>query len=373
MRMTKSIIKNAIVVMAAAMATIACNSKAGSEELIDSEIIIGCNRLINCTCGETEIEVPYSVSGAAEGSVPEVSADAEWITRIETEKESVLAFSIAENRTADDRTGRISLSLKGAKSVKLTVIQAADKDYRTDPALSFTINVSEVSYSTAELEITPSNPYSFYYYGVVEASFKDGYASDAEFLAANVSAIEASARSLAEKYGREYSLEPYLNKGYTQTTLSSLKSETEYVVTVFDMNLAGGYSGHLFCENFTTARIPASSGEFNIKIDESAFKLTVTPTSSETGTYAVEIISLEDWQRYASPKKCAESFLDYISASGSNVSAYLHEGEFSTLYYSPSSQGPSMTEGDYVAYAFATNGSKVLSGISYIRFHFDEP
>ena len=369
--MTKSHVLNTIVVMAVALTTIACNF-SGTDEVADSEIVLDGKRILNCDCGESVFEIPYSVTGVAEGTVPEAEADVDWLSRVETEDLAVLAFRVEGNRTPDDRTGRIVLSLAGAEPVIFTVIQAADKDYKTDPSLSFTVNVSEVSYLSAELEITPSNPDSYYYYGVVEASFKDSFETDGDFLAANVEAVEAAARAAAEKYGREYTLEPYLNKGYVKTTLSSLKSETEYVVTVFDLSLAGGYSGRLFAETFTTGRIPASSGEFDIDIDTEKYTITVRPTSSETGTYALEIISLSDWQSYSSPRKCAESFLAYISASGSNVSAYFHEGEFSALYFNPSSQEPSMTNGDYVAYAFATNGERVLSGISYVQFHFEE-
>lgn len=371
--MMKSYIFNVIVVVATAIATIACNKNADKREVIDSEIIIGCDRIVTYSSEENSLEIPCSVTGASAGVRPQAVSDVEWLTLQDSQEENSMLFFLDENRTAEDRTGRITLSLSGAKPVKLTVIQAANSDYKVNPALSFTLNISEVSYNSADIEIIPSDNNSYYYYGVVEASFRDSFASEEAFLAANTEAIEETARKYAEKYGREYSLEPYLNKGYVKTTLSSLQSETAYVLTVFDMSLSGGYSGRLFQTSFTTGRIPASSAEFNLSIDEAAYTLTVSPSSAEIGTYAVEILSLADWQRYSSPKKCAESFIDYMTSSGNNVSAYLHTGEFKALYYSPSSQGASMTSGDYVAYAFATDGVRVQSGVSYIQFHFEEP
>lgn len=369
----KKLINTVIVALALTGVTVSCQKQSVSEQQTDSQITVDRERIVNCTCEAGVVEIPYSVTGASAGLCPRAIPDVDWLIQEESTEEGIILFSLTENRSPEDRTGRITLSLSGAKPVKLTVIQAADSDYKVNPALSFTLNVSEVSYSSADIEITPSDNNSYYYYGVVEASLRDSFATEEAFLEANTEAIEETARKYAEKYGREYSLEPYLNKGYVKTTLSSLKSETAYVLTVFDMSLSGEYSGRLFQAYFTTGRIPASSAEFNIIIDESAYTLTVSPTSAETGTYAVEILSKADWQRYSSPKKCAESFLDYISSSGNNVSAYLHSGEFATRYYIPSSQGPSMTSGDYVAYAFATDGVRVQSGVSYTFFHFEEP
>ena len=51
----------------------------------------------------------------------------------------------------------------------------------------------------------------------------------------------------------------------------------------------------------------------------------------------------------------------------------MHQGEFSECYYNPQAQMGNLTTGDYVAYAFGYNGSKITTGISYLKFHFEEP
>lgn len=357
-----------IVAMAVSVATISCE-KAQDGEVIDSTIRVEGSKLVTMSSDASDFNIVYTVEGARAGQTVTPSADKEWV--IFAEKEEVpgtIGVSLTENLTSEDRTAMVTLGLEGAKNVFLTVIQSANPDYKVDRTLTFDLDVSDIKSSSCAVTVNPNKQTSYFYYGIVTAEHYNSYESDEDFIAAYVQAIVDNAKDAG---GENWSIKPYLNKGYVSHTVNGLAPETDYCLVAFDLSLGAEYSGVLAKHKFTTKQMTPSSLEFDITVDENAV-VTVRPQSGFEGQYALEVVTLSMWNGYGDPKLAAEDFIEWANDRG-GISQFMHEGEYSAAYYTPGAESGSITAGDYVAFAFGCDGAKVTSGVSYIRFHFEEP
>lgn len=66
-------------------------------------------------------EIGYTLSGAEEGAIPEIKADAEWIEELSIDAEK-LSFVVAKNSSTEQRKATITLSLDGA-TAQTTITQ----------------------------------------------------------------------------------------------------------------------------------------------------------------------------------------------------------------------------------------------------------
>ena len=142
-------------------------------------------------------------------------------------------------------------------------------DYKADMAMTFDLDVSEIKSNSVFITVNP-NKMSYYYYGVVPAALYEKYQTSDEFLAAYVDAIKSKAQADANAYLTDYSLEPYLSKGYNSHEMTGLTPLTEYYLVAFDLSLSAAYSGNLSTLKFTSEKFPDSSGDFVITVDENA-------------------------------------------------------------------------------------------------------
>ena len=133
-------------VLTAATVSACEKSPAGDEtEVIDSVINIEGKKVISVVPEAGEFEISYTVSGASFDKEAVAVPDAEWLTVAaadETEVKSAAAqvgetrivkILCAANETSEDRTAKVALTLKGAKSVSVSVLQKAGSDYRVNP------------------------------------------------------------------------------------------------------------------------------------------------------------------------------------------------------------------------------------------------
>ena len=359
-----------IVAISAFIATISCSDNSKIAPVIDSEITVEGAKLRSISSESSDFQVIYAVAGSKSGQCVTAVSDRDWLTVVHVDKDAV-SLSVTENRSSSDRIAILSFNISGAKEVRITFLQGANPDYKADMAMTFDLDVSEIKSNSVFITVNP-NKMSYYYYGVVPAALYEKYQTSAEFLAAYVDAIKSKAQADANAYLTDYSLEPYLSKGYNSHEMTGLTPLTEYYLVAFDLSLSAAYSGNLSTLKFTSEKFPDSSGDFVITVDENA-NVVVTP-SDGVGKYVLDVVSLSMWNTYSTPNECAEDFIDWVDRSNDySIQSFLHEGPYSALYYNPAAQMGNITTGDYVAYAFGCNGAKVTSGVSYKHFHFVEP
>ncbi len=359
-----------IVAMVLTIVTISCEKDNGDTKF-DSTINITGKKLLTMSSAASEFEVKYSVAGNGAGQAVTAVSDQDWIV-LDNSTSGTVGVSVAANLSADDRTAVITLSLKGAEDAYVTVLQSSDPDYRIDTKMQFDLNVTDVEATSAMVSVAPTNSDSYYYYGVVTADQYAKFNGDGKaFVADYAKQLIDYVRKSAEANGQEFSLTNYLTKGYKSLTYNGFLPLSNYYLFAFDMTLGGEYSGNLAVKKFTTKKYPDSAPDFTITVDKDA-NVKVVP-SDDNITYVMTVDSYDVWSSSATPKACAEDFIKWVENSDYSIRSFMHQGEHSDCYYNPKAQMNNLTTGDYVAYAFGYNGSKITTGVSYLKFHFDEP
>lgn len=365
-----NILFKTIVAMVLTIVTISCEKDNGKSS-IDSEINVVGKKLLTVPSEASVVEVKYSVTGDGAGQAVAAVSDKDWVT-LDPGAQGTVSVSVAANLSSEDREAVITLSLKGAKDAFVTVLQSSNPDYRIDSKMSFDLSVTDIESSSAFVSVAP-NTESYYCYGVVTTENYAKFNGDGKaFVADYAKQLIEYARKRAEASGAEMSLADYLSKGYKSHSYDGFEPLSDYYLFAFDMTLGGEYSGNLAVKKFTTKKYPDSAPDFTITVDKNA-NVKVVPADAGI-TYILTVDSKTVWDSYTTPKACAEDFLKWADESESySIRSFMHQGEYSELYYNPKAQTGNLTTGDYVAYAFGYNGTKITTGISYLRFHFDEP
>ena len=359
-----------IVAMVLTVVTISCEKDNGGSA-IDSVINVTGKKLLTVRSEASKFNVGYSVSGSGAGQAVTAVSDKDWLT-IDASEPGTVSVAVSDNLSSEDREAVITLSLKGAEDAYVTVLQSSNPDYRIDSKMSFDLAVTDIEATEAMVSVAP-NTDSYYCYGVVVAEDYSKFNGDGKAFVADYSKrLVDYAKQRAEAAGVAYSLESYLSKGFKSLNYNGFAPSSDYYLFAFDMTLGGECSGNVAVKKFTTKKYPDSAPDFTITVDKDA-NVKVVP-ADESVTYVLQVDSKTVWDSYTTPKACAEDFLKWVEDSDSySVRDFMHQGEYTALYYNPKAQTGNLTTGDYVAYAFGYNGTKITTGVSYLRFHFDEP
>ncbi len=359
-----------VVAMVLTVVTISCEKDNGGS-VIDSVINVTGKKLLTVQSAASEFEVGYSVTGNSAGQAVTAVSDKDWLT-LDASAPGTVSVAVSANLSSEDREAVITLSLKGAEDAYLTVLQSSNPDYRIDSKMSFDLSVTDIEATGALVSVAP-NTDSYYCYGVVAAEDYTKFNGDGKAFVTDYSKrLVDYAKQRAESAGIEYSLASYLSKGYKSLNYNGFTPLSDYYLFAFDMTLGGECSGRLAVKKFTTKKYPDSAPDFTITVDKDA-KVKVVPADGSV-TYVLQVDSKTVWDSYTTPKACAEDFLKWVDDSDDySIRDFMHQGEFTAPYYNPKAQTGNLTTGDYVAYAFGYNGTRITTGISYLRFHFDEP
>lgn len=380
-----------LVAMILSIATISCQKE--KEEIIDSEIKLSSSRLITKESDSFKFKIGYIIEGNAANEVLTALSDADWLTVISeqeygeedvtvaeetpTAQTRFIYLSLEENKSSAERRAKLSLSVKGAKNLTVVIVQKVNPAYRIDVNQSFTLNVTDVESSSVHIEVAPTNNDSYYYYGLVPAEKVKSYSSNEEFLKAYVQELRDYITAQSQKYGKEISYldAGMLNKGFVSMNYKGLPALTEFYLIAFDLTLGGENSGKMSYKTFMTTARPASSSDFTIVVDERA-NVTVTPSADVRGQYVVDVYPLDTWnQLFTTPKALAEEWLSWVSGNGElSISSFAYTAPevAKRCYYIQNAQSGNISTGDYVAFAFGTDGVKVTTGLAYCQFHFEE-
>ena len=142
--------------------------------------------------------------------------------------------------------------------------KATRKNFKTleqkeDPVpadMTFQIAASDVTFSSADVAITPSNNEAYYYWNLFEAE-EIAEVSDADLCAAMKENIEETIE-LYELFGYDLSFEDFLSKGPDAHSFTGLSSQTTYTVVAVAMGTLGTTNGAVAKYNFTTPKVEAT-------------------------------------------------------------------------------------------------------------------
>lgn len=145
------------------------------------------------------------------------------------------------------------------KSVRKNFKTLEEKEDPVPADMTFEIAVSDITFSSANITVTPSNTTATYYWNIFETAEIAGV-SDEELCAAIKENIEYTIEYYAY-FGYEIGFEDFLDKGPSSYEFDELEANTAYTVVAFAMGTLGTTNGAVAKYNFSTPELVPESEE----------------------------------------------------------------------------------------------------------------
>ena len=347
---------------------VSCDKNAGQEEVVDSSFVIG-NKIQKADKDGGDYWMSYSISGPKEGQLAEVQSGCDWIV-VKDVYSSEFRYVVGKNDTSGDRRGEITLSCRGTKSARITLIQSASNS-EAQVYKHFAMSVSDITTSTCRIQVKPVDAGKTYLYAVArKAEYEKETAKS--YIEARIDQIKDMAAINAQ------SPSAYLSKGVVDTdNLSeeyrpSLYDRTTYCLTAFDLNYDEkknefSYSGDIDVVEFTSAS--ATPSAMDITILQNGSLLTFRPSNVGNGdSYICDYMTKKSWDELDSPDYAAHQYVLYAQKLG-------YFKSFTATNVIDLSQDEDMVKGEkYVAYAVGYRDSATDGGLTtevkYIEFTY---
>ena len=236
------------------------------------------------------------------------------------------------------------------------------------PALTFTIQLSNITSTSVKMAVTPSNDTDTYFFDVVEKRVMGHYATPEAFVADYISQLKA----IYEQY--EMTLGDALSQGPDSWEYQegNLDPDTDYYAFAFGVTAEGVITSEVAMESFKTLEAtPAGPSDNVLSLSVSRVTATgalVSVTPSNNDTYYFDVIEKSAIDEFGAPIDFA---LDYIvklkntcEANGYTLADILSSGADSFSY-----DGYLSPNTEYYAYAFgATADCTVNTSVVLVPF-----
>ena len=236
------------------------------------------------------------------------------------------------------------------------------------PALTFTIQLSNITSTSVKMEVTPSNNTDTYFFDVVETRVLGHYSSPEAFVADYISQLKA----VYEEYG--IALGEILSQGPDSWEYQegNLNPNTDYYAFAFGVTAEGVVTSEITMVPFKTLE-PTLAGPSDNELSISVTQVTATGalvsvTPSNTDTYFFAVIEKSAIDEFGAPIDFA---LDYIvklkktcEAYGYTLADVLSSGPDNMSY-----DGFLSPNTEYYAFAFgATANCAITTGVVTVPF-----
>ena len=156
-------------------------------------------------------------------------------------------------------------------------------------ALTLDVEVTNLAWNGADIYVTPSSDFKYYYECRTRAKFDERYGSAEAFY----EKVYAGWESDAASYGYDVATVAswYTNEGSGVADIGRLTWNTEYVFAIFGVGADGTRNTDVILKEFKTLTPAQSSNEFTITINSttsSSVEFTVTPTNNDQYYVTVE-------------------------------------------------------------------------------------
>jgi hypothetical protein len=156
-------------------------------------------------------------------------------------------------------------------------------------ALTLDVEVTNLAWNGADIYVTPSSDFRYYYECRTRAKFDERYGSAEAFY----QKVYAGWESDAASYGNDTATVAswYTNEGSGVADIGQLRWSTDYVFAIFGIDAEGNLATEVILKEFTTLTPAQSSNEFTITINaltKSSVNFTVTPTNNDQYYVTVE-------------------------------------------------------------------------------------
>ena len=215
----------------------------------------------------------------------------------------------------------------------------------TPKVTTFNVEVSDVTESSAFVEVTPSDTTVLYYFDIMDAEYVDEYESDSALAQDYIDWILESVEEYQE-YGYDVELVDWLSMGTDSYNFTGLTGDKEYVVLAFAVDTANCVmAGNLTKAPFRT--LPVEEVELMFEAAMSDTAIWFLPNNDEVEYFAT-YMDADTLQAYG--VTAAEYFEYLVTYYGEYIEYFTMHGP---IYVELSELNPGAT---YVFAAQAYNG-----------------
>lgn len=226
---------------------------------------------------------------------------------------------------------------------------------------TFAITVSNITTTSATIDVVPSNNQTYYYFDVVQKIYFEEYATPTEFA---YSRIEQR-KEYAESQG--VALAEVLILGADNYECNWLTGDEEYYAYAFGITLDGELCTDVEVKPFKTLPYSDAPSEntFNIKVsDITARDAMVEVIPSNSDSYYFYVVEKAEYDKYKSESAFAESIAAAVVALHSSLTLELSSGVDSKVFTTLLKP-----DTDYYAYAFGMSGNGApTTGVTKVPF-----
>lgn len=156
---------------------------------------------------------------------------------------------------------------------------------------NFTIEVSEITASCANVQVASAEVGEYFYFDVVETEILSAFDSPIQLAESWVSDIFEMIDEYKE-YGETYTFTDFLSRGEDQYFYTCMLSpETSYMVVAFCVDKEGNIGDSLSLKEFSTREVKASSNTFSISVEDGIAKV---DASNKQEYYLFEIYEADE-------------------------------------------------------------------------------
>lgn len=185
--------------------------------------------------------IAYEIYPEEEGGSLTATCPAPYISKPDCTQSGVISFTAAVNGK-ETRSTEITITYTwngGSTSTKVAVIQEGGIPDNPETGEDFTLNVSEVTHSSAQCSVDPSDDSIEHIAMVIVRDKYDGY-TDEEWFAADL-AYFASISSMLGMDLKDYLYNYRIHTGDLDFTATGLDPDTDYLLYAYGINYAGDY------------------------------------------------------------------------------------------------------------------------------------
>lgn len=282
-------------------------------------------------------KIDYSITNPTLDGKLTAECSSDWITDLKS-SEQFATFSISENTGAEPREAHIDIVydyVSGKESIAFVVKQAGAELPPEPPAFSATLEVMEVSWNLAEINITPSDESVYLVDFLKKADFDR--LSEEEIFSYTINRYSNyvfTQAELIEKFGRS---------GESTWKIDELESLTDYVCYVFKTELDPVYGtlvleSEIFSAGFTTTEQEILEFTIDLTLEPKSTSLTLTAEPSDKEQYYfLDVASTMDLMIYSS-STTEEKLASFVN---DNVKSWLDFGMAADI-----SEIPNVFKGD---------------------------
>lgn len=314
------------------------------------------------------VTINYQIENPVEGQSLRASYNSEWL-RVDTATKGSLTISATNNTSTEPRTTTITLSYQGAESIDLQVSQKGGE------GLTFTLNISDVAYSSFILQVLPSDNSKSFYIATMERSLFEQLASDDAIFESEMERV----RQMAEGAWLSFSemLESLTYKGEKWQAFNNLLPETEYVALAVGITSSGTRTSNICYSYVTTPAEPTIDMDFTIDVSEyrHTMRVTITPARKKEA-YVWDILTKAEVEQIMAEKGCDRPEDTYRHIMAQRVAEAKAEGtSLESLYASITKKGTLRNQPfecapatDYYVMASALNRSCVPGAVTLVEY-----